>query len=123
MLRHATCLHLTSSNDQRYVPGMITWHDNLSPFKIHDFRLSSRQADNQLAGKSLSHMQTLGYHGKMCLKYVIIYTIKRTTDLNLLQILKFEKYTLWMSNNLQPLLNLKQNGPSHWLDNKPITAI
>ena len=46
-------------------------HDNLSPFKIHDFRLSSRQADNQLAGKSLSHFQTLGYHGKMCLKYVI----------------------------------------------------
>ena len=47
-------------------------HDNLSPFKIHDFRLSSRQADNQLEGKSLSHMQTLGYHGKMCLKYVIM---------------------------------------------------
>ena len=23
-LRQATCLHLTSSNDQRYVPGMIT---------------------------------------------------------------------------------------------------
>ena len=47
-------------------------HDNLSPFKIHDFRLSSRQADNQLAGNSLTHMQTLGYHGKMCLKYVIM---------------------------------------------------
>ena len=31
----------------------------------------SRQANNQLAGESLSHMQTLGYHGKMCLKYVI----------------------------------------------------
>ena len=38
---------------------------------MHDFRLSSRQADNPLAGKSLLHMQTLGYHGKMCLKYVI----------------------------------------------------
>ena len=24
-----------------------------------------------MAGKSLSHMQTLGYHGIMCLKYVI----------------------------------------------------
>ena len=24
-------------------------------------------AHNQLAGKSLSHMQTLGYHGKKCL--------------------------------------------------------
>ena len=23
-LRHTTCLHLTSSNDQSYVPGMIT---------------------------------------------------------------------------------------------------
>ena len=50
-------------------------HDNLSPLKIHDFGLSSRQADNQLAGKSLSHMQTLGYQGKMCLKYVIITVI------------------------------------------------
>ena len=39
-------------------------HDNLSPFKIHDFRLSSRRADNQLAGKGLSHMETLGYCGK-----------------------------------------------------------
>ena len=51
-------------------------HDNLSPFKIHDFRVLSRQADNQLAGKSLSCMQTLGYHGKKCLKYVIISCIK-----------------------------------------------
>ena len=43
--------------------GKINWdtgHDNLSPFKMHGFRLSSRQADNQLAGKSLSHMQALG---------------------------------------------------------------
>ena len=46
-------------------------HDNLSPFKIHDFPLSSWQADNQLAGNSVSHMQTLGYHSKMSLKYVI----------------------------------------------------
>ena len=50
-------------------------HDNLSSFKIHDIRLSSRQADNQLAGKSLSHMQTLGYQGKMCPKYVIMVLI------------------------------------------------
>ena len=28
---------------------------------------------NQLKGKSLSHMQTLGYWGKWCSKYVIIY--------------------------------------------------
>ena len=28
---------------------------------MHDFQLSSRQADNKLAGKSLSHMQTLVY--------------------------------------------------------------
>ena len=61
MLHCATCLHLPSSNDH-------AGHDNLSPFKIHvhDFRLSSWQADNQLAGKSLSHMQTLGYRGKWC---------------------------------------------------------
>ena len=39
-------------------------HDNLSPLKIHDFRLLSRRADNQLAGKSLSHMQSLGYRDK-----------------------------------------------------------
>ena len=45
-------------------------HDNLSPFKIHDYRLSSQQADNQLVGKSLS--QTLDYHCKKCLKYVKI---------------------------------------------------
>ena len=38
---------------------------------MHDFQLSSRQADSQLAGKSLSHMQTLDYHDKICLKYVI----------------------------------------------------
>ena len=56
---HTTCLHLTLSNDQRLVQGMIT-----SLFKMHDFWLSLRQADNQLEGKSLSHMQTLGYHGK-----------------------------------------------------------
>ena len=55
-----------SSNDQRYVPGMIT-----SLRSKYDFRLSSWQADNQLAGKSILHMQTLGYHGKMRLKYVI----------------------------------------------------
>ena len=28
-------------------------HDNLSPFKIHDFQLSSRQTDNQVCGKVL----------------------------------------------------------------------
>ena len=43
--------------------------DNLSQFKIHDFRLSSQQVDNYLAGKSLSHMQTFGYQGKKFLKY------------------------------------------------------
>ena len=64
-LRHATCLHLTSSNDQHLVPGMIT-----SPFKMHFFRLSSRQADNQLAGKSLLHIQLLGYRDKKCPEYV-----------------------------------------------------
>ena len=53
-----------------FTSDIIKWstlragHDNLSPFKIHDFRVSSRQADNQLAGKSLSHMQTLGYRDK-----------------------------------------------------------
>ena len=31
-------------------------HDNLSPFKMLDFVLSSRQADNQLAGKSLKEL-------------------------------------------------------------------
>ena len=66
MLRHATCLHLTSSYDQRYVPGMIT-----SLRSKYMARLSSRWADNQLAAKSLSHMQTLGYHCKKRLKYVI----------------------------------------------------
>ena len=54
-LGHATCLHLKPSTHG---------HDNLFPFKIDKFRLPSRQADNQLAGKSLSHMQTLGYRGK-----------------------------------------------------------
>ena len=47
MLRHATCLHLTSSNDHGLVPGMIT---SSSPFKMHDYRLSSRQADNHAVG-------------------------------------------------------------------------
>ena len=54
MLHRATCLHLTPSNDQRLVLS-CTGHDNLSQFKIHDFRYQSWQADNQLAGKSLSH--------------------------------------------------------------------
>ena len=58
-----------------------TGHDNLSLFKIHDFRLSSRQADNQLAGKSLLHMQTLGYQGKMCLKYMVMSVQVGTLDL------------------------------------------
>ena len=34
--------------------------------------VTSRSTNNQLAGKSLSHMQTFGYHGKKRLKYVII---------------------------------------------------
>ena len=55
--------HLFISDGIKW-PTLRAGHDNLSPFKMHDFRLSSRLADNQLAGKSLSHMQTLGYHGK-----------------------------------------------------------
>ena len=35
-------------------------HDNLSPFKMHYFWSSSRQADNQLARKSLSHNADFG---------------------------------------------------------------
>ena len=64
-----------------YTSDGIKWttlragHDNLSPFKIHDFQLSSRQADNQLVGKILLHMQTLGYQNKMCRKYVIKFLI------------------------------------------------
>ena len=53
MLRHATCLHLTSSNDQRLVLGMIT---SLRSKYLTSGLISSRQADNQLAGKCLSHM-------------------------------------------------------------------
>ena len=50
-------------------------HDNHSPFKMQDFRLSSRQADNQLAGKCLLHMQNLGYHGKKRPEYVLMYNM------------------------------------------------
>ena len=39
---------------------------------MHDFRLYSRQADNQLAGKSSSQMQILGYRDKLRPEYVII---------------------------------------------------
>ena len=49
------------------MPGMIT-----SLRSKYMTRLSSRQADNQLAGKSLSHMHTFGYHDKKRLKYVIM---------------------------------------------------
>ena len=52
-------------------------HDNLFSFKMHDVRLSSGQTDNQLAGKSLPHMQTLGYRGKYRPEYVIIEVTKR----------------------------------------------
>ena len=61
-----------------FTSDVIKWstlragHDNLSPFKLRDFRLSSRHADNQSAGNSLSHMQTFGYHSKKCLQYVMI---------------------------------------------------
>ena len=37
---------------------------NLSPFKVHDFRLLAQQTENQLLGKSLSQMHTLVYRGK-----------------------------------------------------------
>ena len=53
-----------------FTSDVIKWstlragHYNLSPFKIHDLRFSSRQADNQLGGKSLSHLQTLDYQAK-----------------------------------------------------------
>ena len=51
----------------------MSWgrHDNLSPFKMHDFWLSAWQADNQLAGESLMYMQTMGYCSKSCPKYDI----------------------------------------------------
>ena len=49
------------------MPGIITSLRS----KYLTFSYQSWQADNQLAGKSLSHMQTLGYQCKMCLKYVI----------------------------------------------------
>ena len=52
-LRHATCLHLTSFNDQRLVLGMITSLGS----KYMTSSYQSWQADNLLAGKSLSHMQ------------------------------------------------------------------
>ena len=55
-------------------------HDNLSPFQIHDFRLSSRQADNKFAGKCLSHMQNLGYRSKQCSKYVIMSFIQSSAE-------------------------------------------
>ena len=50
-----------SSNDQRIKPAL---------FKMNDFPLS-QQADNQLAGKSLTHMQILGYRCKKRPGYVI----------------------------------------------------
>ena len=49
----------------------------ISPFKIHDFRLSAQWADDQLVGKSLLHMQTLGNHYKQISKSVIIRDIIR----------------------------------------------
>ena len=51
-------------------------------FKMHDFQLSSWQADNQLVGKSLSHMQTLGYPYKFTLKifvYLDLYSYQPTS--------------------------------------------
>ena len=60
-----------------FTSDVIKWstscagHVNLSLFKMHDFWLSPRQADNQLTRKSLLHMQTLGYRRKWRPKYVI----------------------------------------------------
>ena len=45
-LRHATCLHLTSSNDQHLLLGMIT------SLRSQCMTSCYHQADNQLAGKS-----------------------------------------------------------------------
>ena len=54
--------HLTSRTN--VTPSLF----NLSPFKIHGFR----RADNQMAGNTLSHMQTLGYRVRYSPEYVII---------------------------------------------------
>ena len=84
MLCHATCLHPTSSNEQCLVPGMITslhskcmtssYHGGelITSWRERAYRKPYRQVlyvkqrinDNQLAGNSLSHMQTLGYRSK-----------------------------------------------------------
>ena len=50
-LSQAACLHLTSSNDQRLVPGTITSLRSKG---------MSRQADNKLAGKILLHNADFG---------------------------------------------------------------
>ena len=47
-------MHLVSI-DQRLVLVAQAGHDNPSPFKMYDW-----QADNQLAGKSLSHNADIG---------------------------------------------------------------
>ena len=58
---------------------------------MHDLRLSAGQADHQLAGKRVSHMQTLCYIliiiGKQCPKYRVFYMSARVL-LNLLNALK-----------------------------------
>ena len=60
----ATCLHLTSSSEQRLEPGTV----QTTLFAVIS-QERARRAANQLAGKSLSHMQSLGYQGKLCPKY------------------------------------------------------
>ena len=49
------------------MPGMMTSLHS----KYMTSGYQSRQADNQLAEKSLSHMQTLGFWGKLCPGYVL----------------------------------------------------
>ena len=60
---YVTSRHLFTSDVIKW-STLRAGHDNLSPFKIHDSQLSSPRADNKLAVKSLSHMQTFGYRGK-----------------------------------------------------------
>ena len=69
---------ITSHNN---IPLSVTpRHDNLSPFKLHDFWLSAgyqptyqpRWADNQRAENALSHMQNLGYCLNCSHDYVIM---------------------------------------------------
>ena len=59
----ATCSHLTSSSE-RLQPGTVQ-----NTLLVVISQQHARRVDKQLAGKSLSHMQSLGYQGKSCPKY------------------------------------------------------